>query len=206
MGAMGGLYRPTPRGTMVISLDVGPIRQCLWWPASPPAAGARRLVGPAGCLVLAQQAAPAAGGSCRLLSTVAERLMMLALSGKAWLQSRHLVGVHCSHSPSLLINGARTPREGEGRLVRSQPPPEPTGRGSPPSGFSRTGRARCLWAVPTTRCGSMAPSDKVMSWVAWQQCRAGWEISVWYVALWPCLALELEAARRAVATPLSCPS
>ena len=110
MGALGGLYRPTPRGTMVIWPGVGPGCQCLWSPASPPAAGARRLVGPAGCLVLGRQAAPAACGSCRQLNTMAMPLMMCALSGKAWLQCRRLVGVHCSHSPSLLVNDAQTLR------------------------------------------------------------------------------------------------
>ena len=30
-----------PGGTMVIRLGAGPSRQCLWSPASPPAAGAR---------------------------------------------------------------------------------------------------------------------------------------------------------------------
>ena len=36
-----------PRGTMVIWPGAGPGCQCLWSSASPPAAGARRLVGPA---------------------------------------------------------------------------------------------------------------------------------------------------------------
>jgi hypothetical protein len=36
-----------PRGTMVIWSGVGPGRQCLWLPASPPAVGACCLVGPA---------------------------------------------------------------------------------------------------------------------------------------------------------------
>ena len=78
------------------------------------------------------------------------------------------MGVHCSHSPSLLVNVTRTPRKGKGRLVRSRPPPEPTGQGSPPSGFSRTGRARRLRAVPTARRGSMASSamDDVMGSMA----------------------------------------
>ena len=43
-----GVYIGLPlRGTMVIWSGIGPGCQCLWSPASPPAAGARRLVGPA---------------------------------------------------------------------------------------------------------------------------------------------------------------
>ena len=48
MGAPGDLYRPTPRGTMVIRLGAGPSRRSHRPPSSPPTAGARRLAGPAG--------------------------------------------------------------------------------------------------------------------------------------------------------------
>ena len=44
MGALGGLYRPTPRGTMVIWPGARPGCQCFWSPPSPLAAGAHRLV------------------------------------------------------------------------------------------------------------------------------------------------------------------
>ena len=37
---------------------------------------------------------------------------MCALLGKAWLQCRRLAGAYYSHFPFLLINGARTSREG----------------------------------------------------------------------------------------------
>ena len=47
MGALGGLYRPTPSDTMVIWPTAGPGRQRLRPPASPPTTGARRLAGPA---------------------------------------------------------------------------------------------------------------------------------------------------------------
>ena len=47
MGALGVYIGLPPRGTMVIWMAVGPGCQCHWSPASPPAAGARRLVGPA---------------------------------------------------------------------------------------------------------------------------------------------------------------
>ena len=58
MGTLGGLYRPTPRGTMVIQLGVGPSRLCLRPPASPPTGGARRLVGPPATDPLADRPAP----------------------------------------------------------------------------------------------------------------------------------------------------
>ena len=45
-----------PGGTMVIRLGTGPSRLRLRSPASAPAAGARRLVGPAGCRPLGRQA------------------------------------------------------------------------------------------------------------------------------------------------------
>ena len=49
-----------PGGTMVIRLGSGPSRQCLHSPASPLAAGSRRLVGPAGFRLLGRQAGPTA--------------------------------------------------------------------------------------------------------------------------------------------------
>ena len=49
-----------PGGTMVIRLGSGPSRQCVRSPASPPAPGSRRLVGPAGCRLLGRQAGPTA--------------------------------------------------------------------------------------------------------------------------------------------------
>ena len=47
---------------MVIWLGAGPSRLCLRSPASAPAAGARRLVGPAGCRLLGRQAGPTVQG------------------------------------------------------------------------------------------------------------------------------------------------
>ena len=47
---------------MVIRLGVGPSRLCLCSPASAPAAGARRLVGPAGCRLLGRQVGPTVQG------------------------------------------------------------------------------------------------------------------------------------------------
>lgn len=82
MGALGGLYRPAPRGYNGNWSGVGHSRQYLWSPASPPTVGARRLVGPTGCLVLSRQAAPAAQGSCRLLGIVVLPVMMHALTGE----------------------------------------------------------------------------------------------------------------------------
>ena len=58
-----GVYIVLPPGdTMVIQLGVGPSRLCLHSPASAPAAGARRLVGPAGCRLLGRQAGPTVQG------------------------------------------------------------------------------------------------------------------------------------------------
>ena len=47
---------------MVIRLGVGPSCLCLHSPASAPAAGARRLVGPTGCRLLGRQAGPTVQG------------------------------------------------------------------------------------------------------------------------------------------------
>ena len=47
---------------MVIRLGMGPSRLCLCYPASALAAGARRLVGPAGCRLLGRQAGPTVQG------------------------------------------------------------------------------------------------------------------------------------------------
>ena len=74
MGVPGGLFRPTPRGTIVIRLGTGPSRQCLCSPASPPAVGSRRLPAPW------STGRPHRLGSCRRLLTVAALLMMRALS------------------------------------------------------------------------------------------------------------------------------
>ena len=62
MGALGGLYMPTTRGTMVIRLGVGPSRLCLHSLASAPAAGARRLLGPTDCRLLGRLAGPTVQG------------------------------------------------------------------------------------------------------------------------------------------------
>ena len=47
---------------MVIRLGVGTSRLCLHSPTSAPTAGARRLVGPAGCRLLGRQAGPTVQG------------------------------------------------------------------------------------------------------------------------------------------------
>ena len=56
MGAPGGLYRPTPGGTMVIRLGVGPA-VCVYTRRL-----LRRLLGPAGCRLLGRQAGPTVQG------------------------------------------------------------------------------------------------------------------------------------------------
>ena len=98
-----------PGGTMVIQLGMGPSRLCLHSPASAPAAGARRLVGPAGCRLLGRQAGPtvrvlsAAGYCCSIL-------VARASPKWAWLQCCRPVGDHCSPTASCLLNGASPSR------------------------------------------------------------------------------------------------
>ena len=58
MGVPGGLYRPTPRGYNGNPVGVGPSSLCL----HSPAAGARRMLGPAGCRLLGRQAGPTVMG------------------------------------------------------------------------------------------------------------------------------------------------
>ena len=101
-----------PRGIMVIWPGVGPDCQCLWWPASPPAAGARRLVGPAdwsgteptGRRRRSRVLSAADLCSCDTNDT--------GLVRGSWLQLRPLAGDYCSHSASRLVNGAWVPRKG----------------------------------------------------------------------------------------------
>ena len=99
-----------PRGTMVIQPGVGPGCQSLWSPASPPTAGACRLVGPAGwsgtepSRLHCSRVLPAADYCSRNANDA-------CLVRGAWLQSRRLAGDHCSHSGSYLVNGARAPRK-----------------------------------------------------------------------------------------------
>ena len=111
-GCPGGLYGPTPRGTMVIRLDTGPAAslsgRCLicrslgpadWW--APPTG-----------LVWSRQVASAAGGSlpaadyCNPASNDAGSVM------RSWRQLCRLAGDRCGHYLSCLINGAWGPWEG----------------------------------------------------------------------------------------------
>ena len=62
MGALGVYIGLPPGGTMVIRLDVGPSRLCLYSSASAPAAGAHQLVGPAGYRLFGRQAGPTIQG------------------------------------------------------------------------------------------------------------------------------------------------
>ena len=85
-----------PRGTLVIWLGVGPGCQCLWSPASPPAAGARRLVSPAD-----RSGTEPTDRSRRLRVLLAAGYCSrdandVYLVREAWLQSRRLVGDHRS--------------------------------------------------------------------------------------------------------------
>ena len=81
---------------MVIRLGVGPGRQCLCSQASPPTAGARRLLGmePTG-RIRRGRVLPAADYCSRAPDDA-------SLVMGSWQQPRHLAGDHCGHSPSLL--------------------------------------------------------------------------------------------------------
>ena len=97
---------------MVIWPGVGPGCQCLWSPASPPAAGARRLVGPAAW----SGTEPTSRSRLLRVLSAADHYIHNAndagLVGEAWLQSRRLVGDHCCHFVSHLVYGVWGPREG----------------------------------------------------------------------------------------------
>ena len=97
---------------MVIWLGAGPSRLSHRPPSSLPTAGARRLLGPADWLGTESTGASAAGGSCRLLITVAVLLMMRASSwsrgnGPAAWRAITIATLH-----HILINGAWAPGEG----------------------------------------------------------------------------------------------
>ena len=94
---------------MVIRLGSGPSRQCLHSPASPPAAGSRRLVGPAGYLVDRPAPPP------RVLSAAA--YCSLASDDEGFVEVSvatvgRLGGYHCSLTSSCLLNGAPASRKG----------------------------------------------------------------------------------------------
>ena len=147
MGTLGGLYRPTPRCTMVIRLDAGPavslsgrhfIRRLLGpadWPGTEPTGRVRR-----------GRVLPAADYCSRALDDA-------CLVMGSWQQPRRLAGDHCGHSPSLLDQWRVGPGGGLGRLPRAdsrrvrlavlQPSPE----------VSLTGGPCCLQAVQTSRRG-----------------------------------------------------
>ena len=112
MGDLGGLYRPTPRGTMVIWPAAGPGCQRLRPPASPPTAGARHLAGPADRSgteptgrVRRGRVLPAVD-YCSRASNDASSVM------RSWRQLRRLASDHCGHYLSRLINGVWGPWEG----------------------------------------------------------------------------------------------
>lgn len=154
-GCPGGLYRPTPRGTMVIRPDAGPAvslsgRRLI-----------RRLLGPADWWapltgsVQSRQAASAAGGSCRLQITVAVLLMTRARSwghgnsSAVW----RAITVATPCRVWLMAHGARGrgwPTPG-GRLVAL----------SPSSVRPPTSGTRRPWVVPADRRGHRTPPTGV---------------------------------------------
>ena len=112
MGALGVYIGLPPRGTMVNRLGAGPSHQSLRLPASLPIAGACWLVGPTDW-----SGTELTGRTRRLRALLAadhcrHNANDTGLVGEAWLQSRRLVGDHCCHSVSHLVDGAWGPREG----------------------------------------------------------------------------------------------
>ena len=124
MGALGGLYRPTPQGYN------GNLDRCRTWLSVSLVAGfSADSWGPPPGLVRSRQAAPAARGSCRLLITVAVTLMTLAWSGErgyspaAWREITVAM-------PRLIWLMAYGPRGKRGPPARGRPPSGPTGQAS----------------------------------------------------------------------------
>ena len=113
MGVLGGLYKPTPRGTRVNCMDIGPSCQSLHPRALWLTAGAHRLVGPA------DWSGTEPTGRTRRLRVLPAADYCSRASNDAglvmgsWLQPCYLAGDYCSHSPSRLVNGAWDPWEGQ---------------------------------------------------------------------------------------------
>ena len=90
----------------------------------------------------------------------------------AWLQSRRLVGDHCSHTVSHLVNGARAPRKERAACWK------PASLRSDWSGFRRLPGSRCLVGPAACRpyrqavVGAGLRLTGVTSRVEWQQRRA----------------------------------
>ena len=118
MGALGGLYRPSPQGYN--SNPVGCRTRLSVSPASGFSAGCW---GPPTGLVRSRQAASAALGSCRLLITVATTLMTQAWSGDRGYSSAAWRAITVATPHLFLINGARAPGEGSA----DSPGPTPDG-------------------------------------------------------------------------------
>ena len=155
MGALGGLYRPTPQGynsnpagcrtRLSVSLVAGFSADC-WGP-------------PTG-LVLSRQAASAARGSCRLLITVAVMLMTQARSGERGYSPAAWRAITVA-TPCLVWLMACGPRGRGGPTAGGRPPSGPTGGALAvfraladrwgPSSLGRTDRpsweqgSACLW-------------------------------------------------------------
>ena len=158
MGVPGDLYRPTPRGTMVIRLGVGPSRLSLRLSSSLPTTGAHRLAGPAD-----------------RPDTIAVLLITLAWpygrgnSAAVW----HAFTVATPHLIWLMVCGAR----GRGR-------PTPGGRLPPVRlqgtyavfGLPTDRRPRRPWVVQAGIVGTVHRPLLLRSGKAWQQCRATPEI------------------------------
>ena len=143
MGAPGGLYRPTPGGTMVIRLGVGPSRLSHRPPSSPPTTGARRLAGPAGesgtvAVLLVTQARSLGRGN----SATVYWAITVVTPHLVWLMAR---GTRGRGRPTL---GSRLPR---GRLRGISAVFHALTDKRVPLSSSRTGRSS--WPQCAAHCG-----------------------------------------------------
>ena len=109
MGVPGGLYRPTPRGYNGNPAGHGAQLSVSILAASAPAAGARRLVGPARYRLLGRQAGPTVQG------LVGGGLLLLNLGDEGFAEVSMAIvppsgGDRCSLTASCLLNGASPSR------------------------------------------------------------------------------------------------
>ena len=181
-----------PGGTIVIRLGAGPSRQCLRSPASLPAVGARRLVGPVGCRPLGRQAGP----TPRVLSVAAYCSLASDDEGSVEVSVAtvgRLGGSHCSLTSSCLLNAAHASREGVAGFW---------GPATPLADWGRPGRLRAsLWLKGPAARGPYWRLSWMTLRPAWLQCRAGREMADPYGVLWPCLPRDSGVVGRTVATP-----
>ena len=158
MGFPGGLYRPTPRGTMVIWLEAGPRRRSLRPSSSPPTTGARRLAGPTDRPDTVAALLMTLAWSCGYGNSAAvRRAFTVAIPHLVWLMACEAHG-RGRPTPGGRLSWVRL--QGARAVFRL-----PTDR-----------RPRCPWVVQVGVVGTMHRPLWLRSGQAWQQCRASQEI------------------------------